>query len=89
MDCEPDDDFAWQHGILQPCWQQAGTGCFAQHAGNGVCAGRNGVPASTKLQMMASTIFIVENVPPMGGVYYTIFGFYWAGKTGLPATRIL
>lgn len=66
MGCEPDDDFAWQHGILPPCWQQAGTGCFT-HSGKGVCASRNGIPASTKLQMIASTNFIV--------VIVTLFDF--------------
>ena len=53
--CESGDDFAAQQGILQPCWQQARV-CLA-HAG-GVCASSNGVPASRKLQMMASAIFM-------------------------------
>jgi hypothetical protein len=65
-DSGSDEDFAWQQGILQPCWQHAGTGDFAQHAGNGVCASRNGVPASTKLQMMASASFIAANMTSFG-----------------------
>ena len=66
-DCEPDDDFAWQHGILQPCWQQAGSGRFAEHGGGVVCAHRSGVIASTKLQTMAKAHFIVAIL--------TLFGF--------------
>jgi hypothetical protein len=54
--CESGDDFAAQQGITTPCWQQARI-CPA-HA-DGVCAGRNGVPASTKLQMMANASFMV------------------------------
>ena len=64
--CGSDEGFAWQQGILLPCWQHTGTGDFAQHADNGVCASRNGVPASTKLQMMANTSLIVSSVTSFG-----------------------
>jgi len=55
-DCESGDDFAAQHGIFTPCWQHAGSGCCA-HTGDGVCASRKGVPASTKLNMIANAAF--------------------------------
>jgi len=54
LDCESGDEFALQHGISAPCWQQART-CLT-HA-DGVCTSRNGVPASTKQQMMAHVVF--------------------------------
>ena len=54
LDCESGVDFALQHGISPPCWQQTRT-CLTQ--ADGVCASRNGVPASTKLQMMAHVVF--------------------------------
>ena len=52
--------FAAQHGIPPPCWQHAGTVSFA-HTGKGVCASRNGVPASTKLQMMDNITFTIKS----------------------------
>jgi hypothetical protein len=54
--CEFDIGFAEQHDILPLQWQQACTGGWAH--GESVCAERNGVPASTKLQMMAHAVFI-------------------------------
>lgn len=57
--------FSAQQGIMPPCWQHAVTVSFA-HTGKGVCASRNGVPASTKLQMMVSTNFIVMTVTLFG-----------------------
>ncbi len=45
----------WQHDILPPHWQHARAG-FAHGIGFG--ADSNGVPASRKLQMMVSTIFM-------------------------------
>jgi len=54
LDCGSGVDFALQHGISAPCWQQART-CLAH--GVGVSASRNGVPASTRLQMMAHVVF--------------------------------
>ncbi|HEY5233606.1 MAG TPA: hypothetical protein VIK35_08745 [Verrucomicrobiae bacterium] len=56
--CESDTGFAAQHGILTPCWQHAGTGDFARHALDGVCADRKGIPASMRLQIMAAASFI-------------------------------
>ena len=55
FDCELGDEFTLQHGISMPCWQQTRT-CLTQ--ADGVCASRNGVPASTRLQMMAHVVFI-------------------------------
>lgn len=57
LGCESDGSLAEQQDIFTPCWQQAGTDCPA-HLGAGVRASRNGVPASTKLQMMASASFM-------------------------------
>ncbi len=56
LDCESGDEFALQHDIAPPHWQQART-CLAH--GDGICcaARRNGVPASTRLQMMAHIVF--------------------------------
>jgi hypothetical protein len=54
LGCESGDDFALQHGISPPWWQQART-CLTQ--AEGVCVSRNGVPASTRLQMMAHVVF--------------------------------
>jgi len=54
--CEPDAGCVVQQGMT-PWRQQAGSGCLA-HVGDGVCASRNGVPASTRQQMMAQAVFI-------------------------------
>ena len=54
LDCESGDGLVLQHGISTPRWQQTRT-CLMQDAG--VCASRNGVPASTRLQMMAHVVF--------------------------------
>ena len=54
--CELEAGCAAQQSIT-PWRQQAGTVWLA-HAGDGVCASRNGVPASTRQQMMAQAVFI-------------------------------
>jgi hypothetical protein len=54
LDCESGEDFAAQQGIVTPCWQQARTGLTHD---DGVCAIRNGVPISNRLQTMASVVF--------------------------------
>ena len=54
LDCESGDEFTLQQGISAPGRQQART-CLTQDVG--VCASRNGVPASTRLQRMAHVVF--------------------------------
>ncbi len=54
--CGSGDDFAAQQGIVQP-WPQQELAFMAQ--GAAVCAANSGVPASRKLQMMASANFMV------------------------------
>jgi hypothetical protein len=56
LDCESGDDFTLQHGIAPPCWQQART-CLTHD--DGVCAIRNGVPISSRLQTMANVVFTI------------------------------
>jgi len=57
LDCESGADFVSQQGMVTPCWQQART-CLAQD--DGVCAIRNGVPISSKLQTMPSVVFTIK-----------------------------
>ena len=55
-DCESGADFAAQQGIVQP-WPQQAPAFVAQ--GAGTWAASSGVPASRKLQMMASASFMI------------------------------
>lgn len=65
MDCESGAGFALQHDILQPAWQHNLATCVL-HRGEPACAGRNIVPASTMLQMMAHASFMVVIVSRVG-----------------------
>ena len=55
-DCELETGLDWQHDILPPHEQQA---CDFFAHGTGDCAASSGVPASRKLQMMASASFMI------------------------------
>jgi hypothetical protein len=70
--CESGADLAAQQGMT-PCWQQART-CLAQADGAGGCAANSGVPASRKLQRMASANFIVLILTSFCLFTQTIFG---------------
>ena len=54
--CEPDAGCAAQQFMAPPPWQQARIGRLV-HDGT-VCDGRNGVPASNKLQTMINASFM-------------------------------
>ena len=61
-DGEAGVDRALQHAMLPPGWQQART-CLPHAAGTGICTANGGVAASRRLQMMASTNFMLLNCP--------------------------
>jgi hypothetical protein len=80
--CEFDETGAPQHGI--PQWQVACAARTTQAAC--ACTGTNGVPASNRLQTMASVIFIVSTMLRLQILRQTFIGFCFS-IIGRPLTH--